>query len=622
VKCSGELYPFFTLSNELHCIVDFDWRIVILNSAWEKTLGFSTEELLARPCIDLVHPDDRERTLAEIEWLKSEPSTAEFNNRYRCKDGSYKWLEWTCASNPISGHIYAIARDITGLKKLREANQMLNSIMAASPQAIVAVDGDRNVRLWNHAAERIFGWTAEEVLGGRVPVVNEERRHESDLFNQRALQGESFVNHELRRTRRDGRSVDLLVSTASTYDDNANLDGFVSVAADVTEHKVLERQLLRAQRLETLGSLASGIAHDLNNVLAPIAMALQLFRMKFQDSEFQRTLDTLDGCVSHGADLIRQILTFARGLEGERVSVQTKHLIRQTAEVLLQTLPKSITVTSRMTGDLWSVVADVTQLHQVLMNLCINARDAMPSGGKLTISARNLEIDEEKHPGKAEVSAGPYVVIEVRDTGHGIPAEIRDRIFEPFFTTKEVGKGTGLGLSMVAAIVRNHGGFIDVRSEVGMGTSFKIYFPAIQPKAGEAAPKEIKTLPVGTGELILVVDDEAAVREIAKVTLESYGYRVIEASNGAEAVASYSLHRDEIELVISDMDMPVMNGAAMMNSLQQINPYVRVISASGMIAPGKPIMAPEKNSPFRVSLPKPFTAAELLQTVRDVLDAA
>jgi len=572
--------------------------------------------------MDFVHPDDWERTLIESAPLMRESTGVSFNNRYRCKDGSLRWLEWNCASDLSRRHIYAIGRDVTALKGLQEANQMLNSLITASPQAIIAVDQNRNVRLWNDAAARIFGWQAEEILGGKVPFISEDKRQESDLFNERALRGESFVNHELRRTRRDGRPVDLLVSTSSTYDDKGNRDGYLSVVADITEYKSLERQLLRAQRLETLGSLASGIAHDLNNVLAPIAMALQLFRTKFQDVDTQRTLDTLDGCVEHGADLIRQILTFARGLEGERVPVQTKHLLRQTAEVLMQTLPKSITVHSRVASDLWSVFADVTQLHQVLMNLCINARDAMPSGGKLTISARNVRSDDEFLQTNPGTSAGPHIVIEVRDTGHGISPEIRDRIFEPFFTTKEIGKGTGLGLSMVAAIVRNHGGLIDMRSEVGMGTLFKVYFPAIVSRKGAGAPEKIKSLPTGTGELILVVDDEAAVREIAKVTLESFGYRVLEAANGAEAVAAYTLRVGDIALVISDMDMPVMNGADMVNSLQQINPEVRVISASGMIAPGKAAQNADRTNPFQVALPKPFTAAELLRTVRDVLDAA
>jgi two-component system cell cycle sensor histidine kinase/response regulator CckA len=622
MKRTDELGPFFNLSSDLLYIADLNGRFTVLNAGWEKTLGFSTAELLSRPYLDFVHPNDRPSTLSEVARLVRRPTTVTFTNRYCCKDGSYKWLRWECSSELDHSQIYGVVRDVTEVKRLQKANQMLNSIIAASRDAIIAVDKRLNVRLWNPSAASIFGWTADEVLGGKVPFDTDDKVQESDWFNERALQGESFANHELRRTRRDGRPVDLVVCTATIYDDKGSRDGFVSMAADITEYKALEQQLLRAQRMGTLGTLAGGIAHDLNNVLAPIAMSLELFRTKLLDPDSQRTLDTLDNCVRHGADLIRQILTFARGLDGERVPVQTEHLIRQTAEVLLQTLPKSITVITRVIADLWPVFADITQLHQVLMNLCINARDAMPEGGELTISVRNVQISEADFHTNAEASSGPHVLLEVADTGHGISAEIRDKIFEPFFTTKGLGKGTGLGLSMVSAIVRNHGGFIHIDSEVGEGTSFKIYFPAIPDKKGEIPQEEMNPLAMGAGELILVVDDEAAVREIARVTLESYGYRVLEAADGAEALATYALHKDEIQLVISDMDMPVMNGAAMINSLERINPNVRVISASGMITPGKAAQNSAAPNPFRVMLPKPFTAAELLRTVRDVLQAA
>ena len=380
---------------------------------------------------------------------------------------------------------------------------------------------------------------------------------------------------------------------------------------DSFRHPKELEDLLRAQRIHTLGTLAGGIAHDLNNVLAPISMGLELLRRKCVDEEAQRTLDTLDSCVTHGADLIRQILTFARGLEGDRISIQTKHLLRDVRRVLQQTLPKSITIHSKVQTDLWAVFGDPTQLHQVLMNLCINARDAMPGGGTLTINAENLLLN----------GAGPHVVLEIRDSGHGIPLEIRSKIFEPFFTTKETGKGTGLGLSMVAAIVRNHGGFTEVESELGAGTSFKIYFPALTENQPELVRKEIGALPVGFGELILVVDDEAAVREIAKITLESHGYRVLEAVDGDQAVKIYNQQKQEIKLVISDMEMPVMNGAAMIRALEKICPQLRVISASGMISTSHPPQNTVPANPFHVVLPKPFTAAELLHAVRNLLDA-
>jgi two-component system cell cycle sensor histidine kinase/response regulator CckA len=506
--------------------------------------------------------------------------------------------------------------------ELQVANQTLNSIIAASPQAIIGVDGQRNVSLWNPAATRIFGWKFDEVMGRKVPFVTDDKRQESDLFNQRVLAGEAVTNYELQRTRRDGTLLDLLVSAAPLYDDKARVDGFVTVVADITEYKKLEQQLLRAQRLESLGTLASGIAHDLNNVLAPISMALQLFRMKLPDPGSQNTLDALDSCVNRGASLIRQVLTFARGIQGDRVHVQTRHLLQETEKVLVQTLPKSIMVVSDVPRDLWVVSADPTQLHQVLMNLCINARDAMPEGGTLTITGYNAVLDETYVQMNPELSVGPYVVIEVQDTGQGIPAEIRNKIFEPFFTTKEPGKGTGLGLSTVAAIVRNHNGYINLSSEVGKGTSFKIYFPALPNQENQLHSNRAAMLPTGAGELILIADDEAAVRQITRVTLETHGYRVVEAQDGAEGVALYAQHRDEIRLVISDTDMPLMNGAAMIRSLERINPRVKVITTSGLAANTKTPDSTPSRVGCGVPLPKPYTAEQLLRTVHSVLNSA
>jgi CheY-like chemotaxis protein len=368
--------------------------------------------------------------------------------------------------------------------------------------------------------------------------------------------------------------------------------------------------------------LASGIAHDLNNVLAPIGMALQLFRMRFLDASTQNTLNVLDGCVDRGAGLIRQILTFARGVHSEHLPVQTRSLLLDAEKVLIQTFSKLIAIRTDFPQDLWMVSADSTQLHQVLMNLCINARDAMQEGGTLTITARNAVLDETYVRMNPERSPGPYVVIEVQDTGHGMPADIQEKIFEPFFTTKELGQGTGLGLSTVAAIVRNHGGFIDLHSAVDRGTSFKIYFPALpgQEKQGGAAAKA--AVPVGSGELILIVEDEPAVRDIGKLVLEAHGYRVIHAKDGAEGVAMFAQHADEIRLVISDMDMPVMNGAGMIRSLERINPNVRVISASGLASNGGTSRNSSDASRYRAVLSKPYTAGELLRTVADIINAA
>ncbi len=660
MKRMQELDRFFTLSSDLLVIADFEGNFQTINPAWELTLGYSREELLAAPFFDFIHPDDRQRTFEETSQLARGSAGITLLNRCRCKDGSYKWLRWTATADLSRREIYAVVRDITQIKKLQEELQELNStleqrirsrteqwqraneslrnevsvrmrteealrhayetlrsVFSASPHAIIAVDAQRNVRVWNPAAEKIFGWTEEEVIGGKVPFVTEETKETSRIFNEKVLSGQTFTNLETHRHRKDGAPVHVLVSAAPTYDIEGAIDGFLTVTTDVTEYKKLENQLLRAQRLESLGTLASGIAHDLNNVLSPIVMALQLFRMKATDPAMVRTLDTLDSCTTRGANLIRQILTFARGVQGERAPIQTRHVLQEVEKVLVQTMPKSIAIEAEFPGDLWVVSADVTQLHQIVMNLGVNARDAMAEGGKLTITAKNVVLDETYAAMNSGGATGPHVLIEVQDTGMGIPPAIKEKIFEPFFTTKDVGKGTGLGLSTVAAIVKSHQGFINVYSEVGRGTSFRIYFPALPGQAGQMVSDAVQAIPVGNGETILVVDDEAAVRDIAKLTLETHGYAVLVAEDGADGVATYAKHASAVRLVISDMDMPVMNGAAMIRSLERLNSGIRVISTSGLAGNHQP-----STFPFRVSLPKPYTAEQLLRTVHEVLQVA
>lgn len=622
---SNERDQFFELSQDLLCILDFDGKIVELSQFWEALTDFPRQDLISHPLIEFLNPEDRTKSLSTMATLARESAATKLVNRFRARYGSDIWLRWSLSSDTESQRIYGIASVITEssaavTEDLRRTNHILNSIISASPHAIIAVDRERNVRIWNPSAEKMFGWSSEEVIGGRVPFVTDAQRQDSDSFNQRALEGETFTNFEVQRARRDGTLLDLLVSAAPTYDDKRRIDGFLTVATDVSALKTLEKQLLRTQRLESVGSLASGIAHDLNNVLAPIRMALDLLSEKLKDDPASmRTLETLDGCVARGANLIKHVLTFARGVEGERATVQLRHLVKEMEDVIAQTLPKSVKMTTDVSRELWAVAADATQMHQVLMNLVLNARDAMPGGGSLRVIAKNIVVDESGVPQNPDASPGPYVFIEVADTGMGIPPEIHRKVFEPFFTTKQTGKGTGLGLSTVAAIVRNHGGFINLYSELGRGTSFKIYLPAVQDQTDAAAVAIPKLPPMGNGELILLVDDEASVRDIAKLTLETHGYKVLEAQDGAEGVAVFALHRNELRLVISDMDMPVMNGAAMIKSLVRINPDIPVISASGLILDER---EESELLSMRHQLRKPYTAGELLRAVHSVLNPA
>ena len=387
------------------------------------------------------------------------------------------------------------------------------------------------------------------------------------------------------------------------------------VDARVREQDVL---LLRAQRMESIGTLAGGIAHDLNNMLTPILMSVEMLQETVTDESSCALLATMRTSAHRGADLVKQVLSFAKGIEGQRLPINLRHLTRDLLGVIGGTLPKSIDVRFEPAPSLWTVSGDPTQIHQVLMNLCVNARDAMPAGGHLTVSMGNVTLAEPEAGLKGD--ARNYVRVRVADDGAGIPAAIRERIFEPFFTTKGIGEGTGLGLSTSLAIVKSHGGFIRMVSEVGAGTTFDVYFPA---NAIEAISHLVTAVPVGLerahGELVLVVDDEDGILRVARRLLERHGYRVLVAANGEAALELYSQHRREIAVVLTDMAMPIMDGPALILALRRINPDVRIVGSSGFTL--TPAMAKAAQDGTTHFIAKPYTGDALLAMVQAVITA-
>jgi CheY-like chemotaxis protein len=370
--------------------------------------------------------------------------------------------------------------------------------------------------------------------------------------------------------------------------------------------------------MESIGTMAGGIAHDLNNVLAPILMAIELLREGETDANRLELLATMEASAQRGADMVRQVLFFARGVEGQPVLVDPATVVRDVQRILRDALPKNIALELSMPKDLWKVKADATQLHQVLMNLCVNARDAMPEGGRLTLALDNAVVDEIYAGMNPQSKPGAYVMLKVADTGFGIPTELQERVFEPFFTTKEVGSGTGLGLSTVHTIIRGHGGFVNLYSEPGRGSEFRIYLPADASGSDiEGAIIESSPLPRGTGEWILVVDDEESIRDVTKRTLERFGYRVLVAVNGAEAISIFARKRGEIAVVLTDMAMPVMDGPATIHALRAIDPAVRIIGSSGLTAEG--LLVDSAGAGLQRFVPKPYTADVLLRAVREVI---
>jgi PAS domain S-box-containing protein len=419
--------------------------------------------------------------------------------------------------------------------------------------------------------------------------------------------------------RLDGSAVDVEV-TAIPITINGKPAAQV-VVHDISERNKLESQVLRLQRMENLGMLAGGIAHDLNNVLAPLLFSIEVLKDKITDVEGKHLLESLETNVQRGAGLVKQVLTFGRGIGGDRIPIQPARIVREIRHIIRETFPKSIKFEYRAPPDLWNVTGDTTQLHQVLLNLTVNARDAMPDGGELSIELENILIDEAYTASNLEARNGPFVLIKVSDTGTGIPTEIRDRIYDPFFTTKEIGKGTGLGLSTTLGIVKSHGGFIQCYSEVGKGTTFKVYLPANATQGAVEKATQVQTqLPRGHDELVMVVDDETVIRETAQRTLELFGYRVLLADNGAVALSLYALRQQEIAAVITDMAMPIMDGPATIVALRSMNPQVKIIGSSGLAANGGVAKAIEVG--VKHFIPKPYTAESMLGALEEVLRQA
>ncbi len=424
---------------------------------------------------------------------------------------------------------------------------------------------------------------------------------------------------ELDQVTRDGTMIAIEGRWTLVRDDDGKPKSILSINTDITQRQQLEQQYLRAQRMECIGTLAGGIAHDLNNVLAPILMSIEMLQADEGDRERLEILSTIEGSAKRGAAMVRQVLSFARGMEGQRVEVRLPQVVGDLGRIVRDTFPKNIEFEERLSPDLWAIQADPTQIHQVLINLCVNARDAMPAGGRITIRAENYLVDGQYAAANLEAHVGPYVMIAIEDTGTGIPKGIIDKIFDPFFTTKDLGKGTGLGLATSMAIVKSHGGFIRVDGGSGAGARFGLYLPAHAAALIAAAPDPLSRLPRGKGESILVVDDEEPIRSITRQTLEAFGYHVLLAADGAEAVAIYAQHQGNIDVVLTDMMMPVMDGAATIEALTRMNPRVRIIGASGLAAEGHGLKAAA--DALIHFLPKPYTAATLLTAIRSALDA-
>ncbi|HLM56390.1 MAG TPA: PAS domain S-box protein [Pyrinomonadaceae bacterium] len=605
-------------------ITDQRGRITYVNDKFCQISGYTREELLGQDHRIINSAHHPKEFIRELWTTIAHGRVWRGEIRNRAKGGSSYWVDTTIVpfldAERKPYQYVAIRYDITERKRGEERIREQAALLDQARDAIIVRGLDDQILFWNKGAERLYGWTEREAVGrtaGELQLLNELNAPQFEA-GRRAVVSTGEWAGELRQRTKAGGDITVESRWTLMRDDAGSPRSILVINTDVTERKKVEAQLLRAQRMESIGTLAGGIAHDLNNILAPILMSIQMLQLKVEDESAHKWLEMLQANAERGADMVRQVLSFARGVEGERVTLQPKHLVKEVVKILKDTLPKSIEIKSEVPSDLWTVSADATQIHQVLMNLGVNARDAMPQGGELLIRAENVTLDDAFARMHIEAKPGRFVMLTVADTGEGMTPEVAGRIFEPFFTTKEVGKGTGLGLSTAMTIVRSHGGFINVYSEPRRGTRFAVYLPASAAPAGRAAAAR-PDLPTGSGELILVVDDEDAIRQITKGTLEAFGYEVLTAADGTEAVALYAQHREEVALVLTDMMMPFMDGPATIRALQKINPRVRIIATSGL---GGEKAAEAVAAGVQMFLPKPYTAEKLLKALAEVLHPA
>jgi PAS domain S-box-containing protein len=600
-------------------VTDNVWR----SDGFAIMLGLQTDEEHApRAWVDRIHPDDRARVSRSYrEAIEGTATRWESEYRLRCADRSYRVvLDRGHIIRAVGGQPLRIIGGLSDVTERRLAAERMAeqaALIDESTDAIMVLDLDQRVLFWSRGAESLYGWTAEESAGLVLcELLREPAAQKSMVSGAIATDGE--WSGELVQQARDGDMLTVLSRWSTRRAADGSPLSLLVVNTDVTASRRVEAQMLRAQRLESIGVLAGGIAHDLNNVLTPVMMSVELLKAHVVDHAGLELLDTLADSARRGADMVRQVLSFARGAEGHHVVQSPLPIATNVRRLVRDSFPKNITFELDAAPDLWNVRADSTQLQQVLMNLCVNARDAMPEGGTCRVTVRNAVVDDVYATMHPDARPGGYVVLEVEDAGVGIPKDLQERIFDPFFTTKAFGHGTGLGLSTSLAIVKGHAGFVHVYSEPGKGSRFAVFIPATVAEApGDTVVPAAEALPRGHGEVVLVVDDEDSVRTLTRTTLERFGYRVIAAANGAEAVGLYAQHQAEIALVLTDMMMPVMDGPATIVALRAINPAVRIVGASGLTSGGH--VSRTSGGAVRHFVPKPYSAETLLRIIDQAL---
>jgi two-component system cell cycle sensor histidine kinase/response regulator CckA len=597
-------------------------KFLAVNDAAVRHYGYSRREFLSLSLPDLHPPEDAAAARGKV--LSAGNRECRYCCRHRKSDGSLIEVEIASSRVTFQGceARAVIAADITARRRaenaLREASQTVRALIEAMPLAIVGLDFDGNVTSWNRAAREIFGWTEDEVLGKFVPFVPENDLDFVRANLEAARRGETIAGVEKQRLCKDGSMVDVVLWTAVQRDASGTPAGLIVLIDNTTEAKRLQEQLRQSQKMEAIGRLAGGVAHDFNNLLTVVTGFSQYMLDSLDlDSAARSAVEEILKAGNRAASLTNQLLAFGRRQMIQPRVLDLNRVIADMQRMLRRVIIEEIALEFKLAPSLWKVRADAGQIEQIMMNLLLNARDAMPQGGRITIETANLELTRREVRARQDLKAGRHVMIRVSDTGHGMDAETQRHLFEPFFTTKGLGRGTGLGLSTVYGIVKQNSGDIAVVSQPGRGSTFTIYLPAVNGDTEETRALETAPAPRGS-ETILVVEDEPGVRRTVCELLRRQGYTVLEASDGPAALDLAQRYGGPIDVLLTDVIMPLMSGQELAQRLSALRPGIRKIYLSGYA--NDLLTQRGISGAGGVFVQKPFTPDVLARKLRAVLE--
>jgi len=612
-------------ASDLIVVLDGAGAVEFASPSVARVLGYSPKAVAGKSAIDLVHPDDLPMVRESIADEFAGRTTAWYIEiRLRAADGEWVPLEVKGRADRTSKtpRLIVHARDLRERRRvehaLREQHAWTRALVEASPIAIISLDTSKVVTFWNPVAERLFGWSAHEVLGGPIPIWRSESAVESERVQQVLTEGLSFPSYEGRRRRRDGHEIDVSISLAPLRGADGSIRGVIKMVSDIGLQKQLEHRFRQAEQLDATGRLAGGISHDFNNLLGTIVTSASLIRDEVPvDSPVHADAEAILDAARRANELTKQLRTVGRRHASRPKRLSLDATVAAIVAEARAMLPASVSLSARPSAPDAHVLADPDQLREAVMQLVRNAADAMPSGGRLTIETRVVDISDSEATA-SQVHPGTYAMVAVSDTGVGMPPDVLARCFEPFYTTKLRKSNPGLGLAAAYAIARQFGGGLVASSEPGIGTTMRLYAPKAADKTPSRSSQEVPAYAGRVTETVLLVEDDATFRAVVKRALAQHGYTVLDAAGGVEALLVHEQHAGTIDLLVTDLVMPDISGRELAVRLRALRPGLRVLYMSGYTA--DVLRGSGGLSAHEAFIQKPFEPADFVGAVRGLFD--